>query len=130
MDAPMGEPGRAAQSAPTRSAPEPSYRDEVERTYLLLDENFDTLYRHCSSAEQKRQLSDTYSATRYTRWKVGQQPRPDESSISAVACRDLKMANRQLTVMLSNLGDISAFLSLAAEVVRLAGSLSPPSADA
>jgi hypothetical protein len=94
-----------------------------------LDENFDTLYRHCSTPEQKKQLSDTHSATRYTRWKVGQQLRPDESSASTIASRDLNTANRQLTAMLNNLVDIGAFLSLAAEAVRLAASLSLPSPD-
>ena|ERR1700687_1457154 len=126
----MSKPRRAAPSVPTKSASEPSYRDEVEDTYLLLHENFDTLYRHCSTSEQKKQLSDTHSVTRYTRWKVGQQLRPDESSASTIAFRDLKMANLQLTMMLSNLGDIGAFLSLAAEAVRLAASLSPPSTEA
>lgn len=107
-----------------------SYRDEVERTYLLLDENFDTLYQHCSTFDQKRQLSDTHSAIRYTRWKVGQPLRPDERSSPAVPCQDLKTANMQLTAMLKNLGDIGAFLSLAAEAARVAASLSSPSADA
>jgi hypothetical protein len=126
----MSEPGRAAPSVPTKSASEPSYRDEVEHTYLLLDENFDTLYRRCSTSEQKKQLSDTRSVTRYTRWKVGQQLRPDESRARRIASRDLKMANVQLTAMLTNPGDIDAFLSLATEAVRLAASLSQPSADA
>jgi hypothetical protein len=40
------------------------------------------------------------------------------------------MANVQLTAMLTNQGDIGAFLSLATEAVRLAASLSRPSADA
>ncbi len=35
----------------------------------------------------------------------------------------------QLTTMLKNLGDVGAFLSLAAEAVRLAALLAPPSAD-
>jgi hypothetical protein len=40
------------------------------------------------------------------------------------------MANMQLTAMLKSLGDIGTFLSLAAEAVRAAASLSPPTADA
>jgi hypothetical protein len=95
-----------------------------------LHENFDTLYQHCSTSEQKRQLSDMHSATRYARWKVGQPRRPGESRVSAIPSQDLKMANMQLTALLQNLGDIGGFLSLAAEAVRLAASLSPPSADA
>jgi hypothetical protein len=126
----MAEPGRAAPSARTKSASEPSYRDEVEHTYLLLDENFNTLYQRCSTSEQKKQLLDTHSVTRYTRWKVGQPRRPGESKVSAIPSQDLKVANVQLTAMLKNLGDIGAFLNLAAETVRLAASLSPPSADA
>lgn len=128
-DAPMCEP-RPAPSASAKSASEPSFRDEVEHTYLLFDENFNMLYQHCSTSEQKKQLSDTHSATRYASWKVGQQLLPDESSVRTVASQDLKMANRQLTAMLKNPGDIGAFLKLAAEAVRLAASLSPPLADA
>ena len=40
------------------------------------------------------------------------------------------MANMLLTATLKNLGDIGAFLRIAAEAVRLAASLAPPSADA
>ena len=145
--APMYEPRRAAPSAPsqivsgeqswtldasgdrTKSSPQPTYRDEVEHTYLLLDENFDTLYQHCLTSEQKKQLSDTYSATRYTLWKVGQQVCPDERSVGTIAFQDLKMANMLLAAMLKNLRDIGAFLRIAAEAVRLAASLAPPSAD-
>lgn len=107
-----------------------TYRDEVEHTYLLLDENFKTLYLRCSTPEQKKQLRDTHSATRYTRWKVGQPRRPGESNLSAIPSQDLKVVNVQLTAMLKNLDDIDAFLNLAAEAVLLAASLSPPSADA
>jgi hypothetical protein len=142
------EPRRAAPSVPShivsadqgwtldasgdRTTPpsQSSYRDEVEHTYLLLEENFDTLYQHCSTSEQKKQLSDTHSATRYTLWKVGQQGRPDESSVGTIASRDLRMANMLLTAMLKNLGDIGAVLSVAAEAARLAALLAPPSAEA
>ncbi len=40
------------------------------------------------------------------------------------------MINVHLAGMLKDLSDIGAFLSLAAEAVRLAESLAPPSADA
>jgi hypothetical protein len=112
------------------SPAQPSYRDEIENTYLTLEENFATLYQHCLTSEQKKQLSDTHSAARYALWKVAQQARPDESSGGTTASQDLKVANMQLNTMLKNLVDMDAFLSLAAEAVRLAASLAPPSADA
>jgi len=112
------------------SPAQPSYRDEIENTYLTLEENFDTLYQHCLTSEQKKQLSDTHSAARYALWKVGQPVQhPDESSVGTTASQELKIANMQLTTMLKNLGDVGAFLSLAAEAVRLAALLAPPSAD-
>ncbi|SRR6266849_2870619 len=107
-----------------------AYRDEIEDTCLLLEENFDTLYQHCATSEQKKHLSDTHSAARYACWKVGKQPRPDKRSVDSRASQDLKVANMRLAAMLQNLDDIGAFLSLAAEAVRLAASLAPPSADA
>ena len=39
--------------------------DEIEDTFLLLEENFYTLYQRCSTSEQKKHLCDTYSAARY-----------------------------------------------------------------
>ena len=107
-----------------------TYRDEIEDTFLLLEENFYTLYQRCSTSEQKKHLCDTYSAARYACWKVVRQARPDGWSVDSNASRDLKMANLQLAAMLQNPGDIGASLSLAAEAVRLATSLAPPSADA
>ena len=107
-----------------------TYRDEIEDTFLLLEENFDTLYQRCSTSEQKRHLCDTYSAARYACWKVARPALPYERSVDSRAFQDLKMANMQLGAMLQNLDDIGAFLSLAAEAVRLATSLAPPSADA
>jgi hypothetical protein len=95
-----------------------------------LEENFNTLYQHCSTSEQKKQLSDTHSAARYAWWKVRRQARPGESSVDSRASHDLKMVNLQLAAVLKDLDDIGAFLSLAAEAVRLAESLAPPSADA
>jgi hypothetical protein len=104
-----------------------TYRDEIEDTFLLLEENFDTVYQRCSTSEQKKHLSDTYSAARYACWKVVKQARPDEQSVDSSAFQDLKMANVQLAAMLQNLGDMGAFLSLAGEAVRLAALLAPPS---
>ena len=106
-----------------------TYRDEIEDTFLLLEENFYTLYQRCSTSEHKKHLCDTYSAARYACWKVVKQPRPDMRSGDSSASQDLKMANRQLAAMLQHLGDIGAFLSLAAEAVRLGASLAPASAD-
>ncbi len=124
----MCEPSLAVPSASSPSPP--SYRDEIEDTCLLLEENFRTLYQHCSTAEQKRQLSETHSAARYAWWKVGKQARPGESSVDSRASQDLKKINVHLAGMLKDRSDIGAFLSLAAEAVRLAESLAPPSADA
>ena len=111
------------------SLSQPSYRDEVENTYLTLEQNFDTLYQQCSTADQKRQLSDLHSVARYAFWKAGEQARPDEGGVGATF-QDLKMVNMKLNAMLKNLDDIGAFLSLAEEAVRLAESPTPPPADA
>jgi hypothetical protein len=97
-----------------------TYRDEIEDTFLLLEENFYTLYQRCSTSEQKKHLCDTYSAARYACWKA-KQARP--GSVDSNASQDLKMANMQLAAMLQNPGAIGASLRLAAEAVRLATSL-------
>jgi len=106
-----------------------TYRDEVEDTFLLLEESFDTLYQHCSTSEQKKHLCDMYSGARYACWKVARQARPDERPVDPSVSQDLKVANMQLAAILQNLDDVGAFLSLAAEAVRLAALLAPPSAD-
>ena len=107
-----------------------TYRDEIEDTFLLLEENFHTLYERCSTSEQKKHLCDTYSAARYACWKVAKQARPDGWSADSNASRDLKMTNVQLAAILQNPGEIGASLSLAAEAVRLATSLATDSAAA
>jgi len=101
---------------------------EVEYTYLLLEENFGTLYQSCLTADQKKQLSDLYSAARYACWKAVEQARRDEGGDSIVS-RDLKMTNLQLATTLQNLGDIGACLTLAAEAVRLASAVAPAPVD-
>ncbi len=107
-----------------------TYRDEIEDTFLLLEENFYTLYQRCSTSEQKKHLCDTYSAARYACWKVVKQERPDMLRVDSNASRDLKMTNMQLAAMLQKPGDIGASLSLAAEAVRLATSLATDPAAA
>jgi hypothetical protein len=91
------------------SLSQPSDWDEIENTYLLLEENVDTLYQHCLTSDQKKQLNDTHSAACCALWKVGQQARPGESSLSTTASSDLKIADMQLNTRLKNLGDIGAF---------------------
>jgi len=107
-----------------------TYRDEIEDTVLLLEENFYALYQHCSTSEQKKHLCDTYSAARYACWKVAKQAPPDGWSVDSKASQDLKMTNMQLAAVLQNPGDIGASLSLAAEAVRLATSLATDPAAA
>jgi len=102
---------------------------EVEYTYLLLEENFGTLYQSCLTADQKKQLSDLYSAARYACWKAVEQARRDERAVDSIVSRDLKMTNLQLATTLQNLGDIGACLTLAAEAVRLASAVAPAPVD-
>ena len=102
---------------------------EVEYTYLLLEENFSTLYQRCLTADQKKQLCDQYSAARYACWKAVEQARRDEGGVDSSVSRDLKMTNLQLATTLQNLGDIGACLTLAAEAVRLASAVAPAPVD-
>jgi hypothetical protein len=114
---------------PIDSPGDRTYRDEIEDTFLLMQENFHALYERCSTSEQKKHLCDTYSAARYACWKVAKQVRPDGWGVDSNASRDLKIANMQLAAMLQNLDDAGAFLGVAAEAVRLATLLASPSAD-
>ena len=102
---------------------------EVEYTYLLLEENFSTLYQRCLTADQKKQLCDQYSAARYACWKAVEQARRDEGGVDSSVSRDLKMTNLQLATTLQSLGDIGACLTLAAEAVRLASAVAPAPVD-
>ena len=103
--------------------------DDVEYTYLLLEENFEKLYRHCLTKEQKKRLSDMRSAARYASWKAAKQVSPDGRAVDSSVSRDLKVTNMQLAAILQNLGDIGPFLSVAAEAVRLGAVLVPAPAD-
>jgi hypothetical protein len=103
---------------------------EVEYTYLLLEENFGALYQCCVTPDQKKCLCDLFSAARYACWKVMQQMHRDGRVADSIVSRDLKLANSQLAAILQNLGDAGAFLSAAAEAVRLATALVPAPVDA
>jgi len=103
---------------------------DVEYTYLLLEENFNALYHRCVSQDQKKRLCDLYSAARYACWKAAEQMRRDGRIANSIVSLDLKMANTQLAAILQNLGDAGAFLSAAAEAVRLATALVPAPVDA
>ena len=107
----------------------PTDVSEVEYTYLLLEENFGALYQSCLTADQKKHLSDLYSAARYACWKAVEQARRDQGGADSIVSHDLKMTNLRLAPILQNLGDIGACLTLAAEAVRLASAVAPAPVD-
>lgn len=98
---------------------------EVEYTFLLLEENFGSLYQSCATSDQKKHLCDLYSTARYAYWKAEEQAYRDERAVDSSVFHDLKMTNLQFATILQNLTDIGACLSVAAEAVRLAAALVP-----
>jgi len=127
---PLADSTDLGAGMPADASVDQAVHDAIEATFLLLEDNFDTLYQRCSTSEQKRHLIGTYSATRYACWKMGKQERVDEGKPDSEAARDLKIINARLVAMLPGVDDVDAFLGLAAQATRLAALLVPPSTDA
>jgi len=108
---------------PPRAEVQPKYLAEVETTYAILEENFDTLYERCESAAERQLLRNLHAAARDAYWRGVSAVLQDGNQVVREIYTDLNSANQQIKDMLANLQDVSALLGLMRQAVRLAGSL-------
>ncbi len=99
------------------------YMAAVEMTYVLLEENFDTLYENCESQNDRVLLRNLHASARDAYWRAVASALKDGNQVVHEIFLDLNAANQQIKDLLANLQDVGALLSLARQAVRLAGSL-------
>lgn len=96
--------------------------DQIEKTFDLIDDNFDALYAQCSAA-QKPQLMSLRDAARDAFWKAASENLADDHDLVQQTAQELQTVNGQIQQDVSSLQDISAFLNTLTQAVKLAATL-------
>mgnify|MGYP000905414169 FL=1 len=103
--------------------PHPAYLAAVQHAYEVLDDNFDDLYQQCTTTEQRQSLRSLHAAARDTYWRAVAVDLKDNSPVVREIFSELTQANQDLRELIANLQNISAFIALFTQAVRLAASL-------
>jgi hypothetical protein len=99
------------------------YLAEVEQTYALLEENFDSLYEQAESQGDRQLLRNLHAAARDVYWRGVASALQDGNQVASEIYVDLTAANQEIKALLSDLKNVGALLSLVKQAVRLASSL-------
>lgn len=108
---------------PTRAENQAKYLAEVETTYFLLEEHFDTIYEHCTEAVDRQLLRNLHAAARDAYWRGVASSLEDGNQVVRDIYGDLVTTNQQIKNLIAGLQNVGAVLSLVKQAVRLAGSL-------
>lgn len=108
---------------PSRAENQAKYLAEVEATYFLLEENFDTIYERCTETSERQLLRNLHAAARDAYWRGVASSLEDGNQVVRDIYADLSAANQQIRDLISSLQNVAALLSLVKQAVRLAGSL-------
>ena len=103
--------------------PHPAYLAAVQLAYEVLDDNFDDLYQQCTTPDQRQSLRSLHAAARDTYWRAVAVDLKDSSPVVREIFSELTQANQDLRELIANLQNISAFIALFTQAVRLAASL-------
>ncbi len=103
--------------------PHPAYLAAVQHAYEVLDDNFDDLYQQCTTTEQRQSLRSLHAAARDTYWRAVAVDLKDNSPVVREIFSELTQANQDLRELIANLQNISAFIALFTQAVRLAAPL-------
>lgn len=108
---------------PADADPHPAYLAAIQNAYEVLDEHFDELYELCTSSDQKQSLRSLHGAARDTYWRAVAVSLKDNSPVVREIYSELTQANQELREIVASLQNISAFIQLFTQAVRLAASL-------
>lgn len=109
--------------ATTNSDPQASYLAAIQNAYQVIDDNFETVYDQCTSPEQKQNVRSLHVAARDTYWRAVAVVLKDNNPVVCEIYAELQVANQSLRDLIANMQNISAFISLMTQAVRLASSL-------
>ena len=94
----------------------------IETTYKLIDDNFDSIYAKCN-ADQKTALIALRDSARDAYWQAVAKDLSDNHAIVEQTAAELETTNSQIKKDLDGLKDMSSFLDTVTEGVKLAGAL-------
>lgn len=103
--------------------PHPMYLAAIQNAYEALDSHFEELYEQCTTVDQKQSLRSLHGAARDTYWRAVALNLQDNSPVVREIYSELTQANQDLRELIANLQNISAFIQLFTQAVRLAASL-------
>jgi hypothetical protein len=102
--------------------PRTDYLTLVEDVYLTLDVHFDDIYQ-AAGDEQRLLLRSLHAAARDAYWRAVAELLEDDSVVVEQIAADLGATTKELKAQLEEMSDVTATLDVAANAVRLAGSL-------
>ncbi len=97
--------------------------DAIQKTYLMLDQQFDDIYAKCTSDAQRQELRALLASARDAYFAAAAKRREDNNATVQKFLDELTTTNDQISAQLSTLKDVVAFLNLCTQAVKLAGAL-------
>jgi hypothetical protein len=108
---------------PAATDPHQAYLAAIQAAYQVLDDHFEETYDKCTTADQKQTLRSLHGAARDTYWRAVAVVLKDDNPVVCEIYAELQKANQDLRDLIANMQNISAFINLMTQAVRLASSL-------
>ena len=96
------------------------YLEEVESSYLIIDESFDEIYAKCANDEERTALSDLRTAAKVALWETVSSQLQLNSAELDNSLKELQLTNIELKTSLNDLKSITTIINVMEESVRLA----------
>lgn len=93
---------------------------KIEKTFRMLDDNFDALYSKADTKDERDMLTASCDAARDAFWKAVSSDLDKSSPLIENMSSDLDAANENLKKSIANLADVSVAIKAMEEAVRLA----------
>ena len=102
---------------------ESKYMAEIEKTYQIIDDNFDTAFKECETDTERKALTAARDAARDAFWAAAASSLVNSTDEVKQQHNTLKKANKNLKRSLKQLKDIATMINAMEEAVRLAVAL-------
>lgn len=97
--------------------------DEIKKTYLLIDKNFDRIIASCENKEQKEEAIEARNLACEAYFEAIANGLKENSDFIEETTEQLKNANDRIEHSIESLQNITEFINLMSEAVKLAKSL-------
>jgi hypothetical protein len=99
------------------------YLEEVESTYIIIDESFDDIYAKCANNKERASLSDLRLAAKVALWETVSSQLQLNSSDLESSLKELQLTNIELKKSLDDLKSVATIINVMEESVRLAAKI-------